>query len=331
MDLRPRRALRLLAALGVGRRLPFSVTFVLTHRCNSACAHCDIHLDARQELPTAAWLQALEELTRLGLARASFSGGEVLLRDDLGALLAQAKALGLLTSLNTNAWLLAPRWAALAPFLDMLVVSLDGARERHDRRRGQPGAFTRTLAALDEARVRGIATASITVLDRDNLGVVDEVLELAREHRFWAFFQPRQQSCFDAAAGLACGLEREDLVRIAAQLGQAQVRGYPVGASRAYLARLRQGGRTGGCAGCSAGRHFASVLPDGSLVPCHLTARLRDHPRGSQAGFAAAWRGLECSSTGPGCLISPYQELDALFHLDPRAWRAAWRRLRRVG
>ncbi len=324
---RPRAVLPLLTALVRGQRLPYSLTLVLTNRCNAACEACDIRLAGGPELPTAAWRDLLTAAAQLGLGRASFSGGEALLRPDLAVLLAHAKSLGLLTSLNTNAYLLASRFAEIAPHLDMLVVSLDGPAALHDRRRGLPGGHARTLAALADARARGIRAASITVLDGETRGVVPDVLAWAREIGFSAYFQPRQSSCFDAAAGLTPGLEPAALAAVAAELTIARRRGAPVGASAAYLARLSRGGPSGGCSGCRAGRYFASVLPDGRLVPCHLTAKARAYPNAAALGFAAAWQALEGPLSGPGCLIAPYQEMDALFHFDPSAVWAALRRL----
>src|SRR4029078_11201019 len=120
-----RSALRLGAARAAGRRLPYSISFILTHRCNFQCDYCDIPAAAGAEMTAAEVCAAIDDLTAAGLARASFSGGEALLRPDATEILAHAKARGLFTSLNTNGWLVERRIDALAGALDMMVISID--------------------------------------------------------------------------------------------------------------------------------------------------------------------------------------------------------------
>ena len=173
------------------------------------------------------------------------------------------------------------------------------------------------------------ASDSITVLTPDNLGVIDEVLALARELGFYAYFQPAYEDCFDHAAGVDPGLGARVFGDIAGRLARARAAGEPVGASPGYLERLANGPAFGDCGRCSAGRFWGTVLPDGRVIPCHLQARDGDHRflNGLEVGFAAAFRGLRRPMTGPGCAISPYQETDLIFALDRRAIAAALRRL----
>src|SRR4051812_17409473 len=92
------------AAKLTGRRLPFSITFILTHRCNFQCDYCDIPAAAGIEMTEAQFRAAIDELAAAGMARASFSGGEALIRSDATAIIKHARSLGLSTSLNTNGW-----------------------------------------------------------------------------------------------------------------------------------------------------------------------------------------------------------------------------------
>ena len=120
------KATRLAAARLQGRPLPFSITFILTNRCNFRCTYCNIPARAAAELTSEEFCSAIDAFSEAGMARASFSGGEALLRDDAVAIIAHARRRGLFTSLNTNAWLVEARWSELRGLLDMLVVSLDG-------------------------------------------------------------------------------------------------------------------------------------------------------------------------------------------------------------
>jgi MoaA/NifB/PqqE/SkfB family radical SAM enzyme len=323
------RSARLGLSMARGRRLPFSITFILTHRCNFRCAYCDIPDAAGDEMSAAEFCRAIDELTAAGMARASFSGGEALLRKDAAAIIRHAHERGLTTSLNSNAWLAGQHLDELAGIVDMLVVSLDGPEEVHDLVRRQRGSYQRVLDVLDGARRRGIGTATITVLSEKNLHVVEEVLALARQHGFWAYFQPAYQDCFRHDRGLDQALGPRMFADIAERLRRARADDLPVGASAGFLDRLARGPRFGDCEGCNAGRYFATVMPDGTMVPCHLTSTDHPYPNGRREGFAIAFDRLPHPKPGPGCAISPYQEMDLIFGLDPRAISAAVRRLAR--
>jgi MoaA/NifB/PqqE/SkfB family radical SAM enzyme len=270
---------------------------------------------------------AIDELCSIGLARASFSGGEALLRDDAMRIIRHARSRGLATSLNSNAWLTERRIDELAEVLDMLVISLDGPEPVHDLVRRRRGSYERVLGVLDAARARGLATATMTVLSRANLHVVEEVLELARRHGFWAYFQPAYENCFRHAAGLDPALGPRIYADVAARLRRARRQNLPVGASLGYLERLERGPSFGDCERCSAGRYFGTVMPDGVVVPCHLTSADHAYPNGRSVGFAKAFLSLPRPAPGPGCAISPYQETDLILSLDARAIGAAVQRL----
>src|SRR5208337_4934560 len=77
-----RRLARLGMARAAGRPLPFSMTFILTHRCNFRCDYCDVPDAAGAEMSRDEFCAAIDELAAEGMQRASFSGGEALLRED---------------------------------------------------------------------------------------------------------------------------------------------------------------------------------------------------------------------------------------------------------
>lgn len=329
---RTRNALRL-ARLGVAmarnQPLPFSVTFVLTHRCNFRCQYCDIPDAATEEMSREEFFAAIDELTAAGMARASFSGGEALVRPDTVDIIAHAHNHGLFTSLNSNGWLIGPWLNRLAPVLNMLVLSLDGPEHIHDAVRQRRGSYARVIDAIDEARARGITVATITVLGPWNTHeeTIEEILELARKHQFWAYFQPAYRHCFDLRDGWIHGFQSTWFEQIAVTLSNAAARGLPVGSSPGFFERLRRGPNFGDCTRCAAGKYFATVMPEGWVVPCHLTSRTGRYLNGRTVGFARAFFEMPRPPPGPGCAISPYQESDLIFSLDRTAITTALRRL----
>lgn len=322
-----RSAGRLALARATGRKLPYSITFILTHRCNFQCAYCDIPAAAGEELSEAELCGAIDAFTDAGLSRASFSGGEVLVREDAPRIIAHAKSRGLFTSLNTNGWLVPRHIEALTGALDMMVLSLDGATAAHDLVRAKKGSHSRVVESIELARARGIAVATITVLSKQNLHVVDDVLTLAERHGFWAYFQPAYTDCFDRQRGLDPALTQQVLASLSNDLRRHRAAGRPVAASPGFLDRLGQGPDFGSCASCAAGRYFGTVMPEGTVVPCHLVSKDATYFNGREVGFVRAFEQMPHPTTGAGCAISPYQESDLIFHLDPRAIASAIERV----
>jgi MoaA/NifB/PqqE/SkfB family radical SAM enzyme len=321
------RVVRLGVAMALGAPLPFSVTFILTNRCNLRCAYCNIPERAADEMSERDFCRAIDELADAGLARAGFSGGEALLRPDALAIIAHAKRRGLATTLNSNAWFARDRIAEIAAVVDLLVLSVDGPEEVHDLVRRRRGSYARVVETLEAARARGLRTATITVVSRANADVVDDVLALAARHGAWAYFQPAYDDCFDAAAGLDPAIGPTVLADLAARLDRAAASGARVASSASFRRRLARGPRFGDCATCHAGRYFGTVLPDGTVIPCHLKSAEAPRQNGLEIGFARAFREMKRPASGDGCAISPYQEADLIFGLDGGAIRAALARL----
>lgn len=317
---------RLGVARAAGRRLPFTVTFILTHRCNFRCDYCEIPEHAQDEMSEAEYCRAIDELRAAGMARASFSGGEALLRRDAARIIGHAKRAGCFTSLNSNGWRMGHALKDLSGVLDMLVLSLDGPEPVHDLVRRRPGSYARVVAAIEQARALGLSVATITVVGPWNVGRIEEIAELAGRLGVWAYFQPAHEECFDRAAGLHPALTPAVLADVADRLERLQRRGLPVGASPGFLSRLRRAPKFHACAECHAGRYFATVMPEGTVVPCHLTSRTAEYLDGRQVGFARAFFEMPRPVAGDGCAISPYVETDLIFRLDPRAIAAALRR-----
>src|SRR2546427_9089001 len=84
------------------QRLPLSVHFDLTYRCNERCVHCYLDHEDHGELSTAECIDALEQLAMAGTLFLTFSGGEIFLRRDLEELLATARRVYFVVNLKNN-------------------------------------------------------------------------------------------------------------------------------------------------------------------------------------------------------------------------------------
>lgn len=318
-----RRALPLLqlgARRAAGRKSPFQVTLSLTNRCNFRCEYCHIPLQRIEEMSTAEWLSAIDELHAAGMGRASLIGGEPLLYRGVAEVIRHLKRRGVHASMNTNGWLVPDRLDELAG-LDLACVTLDGAEDLHDRQR-HPGSHARVLRAIEALRGRGVAVVTMTVLTAAGVDHVDHVLDVARAHGIKAFFQLEHDAAMDVLRPIAPSLRQERIARLARHLRARKREGAPVGNSDASLQRQEEQRYLLGCDACWAGTYYGYVFSDGTVSHCLLTRGQVATGNGRLRGFARAFEEL-APPTGPGCACVPSYEVNRILDLDLRLLASA--------
>ena len=182
-----------------GLRHPVWCAWQVNYRCNFRCSFCNYWRDPMGDLPETTVTQfasGAEKLSQLGTILVSLAGGEPLIRPDIVDIV---RVVGRyhFPFLTTNGWL-ATRELAEELFgagLWGVSVSLDYADPaRHDRKRGQPGAHQRGLAALEHfSRARRWKWQRVNwmcVLMEDNLDQIEPMIELAADHGAYFMVQP---------------------------------------------------------------------------------------------------------------------------------------------
>jgi len=260
------RGLEPLAPAPLLRRGGWSQLFVeLTARCNEACLHCyaESSPDRSEALDRPTAEAVVREAAALGFPSIQLTGGEALLWTDLAELCRLARDEGIATiEVYTNGLLLNDaRYAPLRASGVAFAFSLYAATpEVHDRVTTVPGSHARTVAAIQRAVGGG---SSVRV------GVIVTRPEDAEQAR--------------AAQVLAreLGVERVG-VDVSREVG------------RGVFADSSDPGRAG--ASAPSGTHktdargggTAAVLPDGWVVPCIFSRRLRLGRVGPDGGLTAA-------------------------------------------
>lgn len=298
------------------------MTFSLTNRCNFRCDYCHIPLQKRDEMTTAEWMRAMDELWAGGMARASLIGGEPLLRPDAGELIHHLKSRGVHTAMNTNGWLVRDRIDEVAA-LDLVCLTLDGPREVHDAQRHR-GSYDRVIDAIEALRARGVPVVTMTVLTPRGAERMSHVLDVAEELGFKAFFQLEHDASVDVLAPIAPTMTDRYIADLSDRLLAEKDRGRPVGNSRTVLRMQRRDGRRigGDCGDCFAGRYFGYVFSDGTIAPCLLTQWQQELGNGRNQGFLRAFHAMSPPS-GPGCACVPIHEVNNILGFDLRVlWDA---------
>ena len=163
-----------------------NLTISLTLACNQGCSHCWVDAGAalQAELSNSDICSVLRQSRELGAEHVKFTGGEPLLRQGFSAVLSYAADLNFRISVETNGTLLRPEFISqVKSLLGKLhfYVSLDGASpDSHDSFRGQKGAFRHTVANLEKLRQADGYFSVHTVVQRNNIGEVPQIFELAR-------------------------------------------------------------------------------------------------------------------------------------------------------
>ena len=156
---------------------PILGTIIVTDRCNLKCRHCSVNNITSVLYPYAQIRDEMRKLYEMGVRILFFCGGETFLWRDgdrnLRDLVTEAKDMGfLIVNVVTNG-----TFPIDLPEADLILLSLDGDRERHNLVRGP--TFDVIMENVQNATADNICF--YMAINRLNKDAVREVCILARE------------------------------------------------------------------------------------------------------------------------------------------------------
>ncbi len=164
---------------------PFLAIWEVTQSCDLACKHCRAaaqpiaHPD---ELSNAEGKDLIDQIAAMGVPIFVFTGGDPMKRKDVFELIRYAAGKGVQVALTPSATPLLTREAIFKlkeAGLVRLGISLDGSSpEIHDTFRGLPGAWARTIQAVQWANEAGIPIQVHTTISRHNAHDLDNLCAL---------------------------------------------------------------------------------------------------------------------------------------------------------
>ena len=164
---------------------PFLAIWEVTQSCDLACKHCRAaaqpiaHPD---ELSSAEGKALIDQIADMHIPIFVFTGGDPMKRKDVFELIRYAADKGVQVALTPSATPLLTREAIFKlkeAGLVRLGISLDGSTpEIHDKFRGLPGAWARTIQAVEWANEAGIPIQVHTTISRHNAGDLDDLCNL---------------------------------------------------------------------------------------------------------------------------------------------------------
>jgi radical SAM protein len=178
-------------------RTPFLVIWETTQACDLACHHCRASaqpLRDERELTTEEGESVLRQIAEMGTPICVLSGGDPLKRPDLYRLIRYGAGLGLrmatipaATTMLTEDTVRRLKEAGVS----QMAVSLDFPRaDLHDGFRGVPGAFAKTLQAIEWAHAHDLPVQINTTLCGESAPYLEEMVGLVKRLGvvFWEVF-----------------------------------------------------------------------------------------------------------------------------------------------
>jgi len=164
---------------------PFLAIWEVTQSCDLACKHCRAaaqpiaHPD---ELTNAEGKALIDQIADMHIPIFVFTGGDPMKRQDVYELIRYAADKGVQVALTPSATPLLTREAIFKlkeAGIVRLGISLDGSTpEIHDTFRGLPGAWARTIQAVEWANEAGIPIQVHTTISRHNAHDLDNLCNL---------------------------------------------------------------------------------------------------------------------------------------------------------
>lgn len=167
---------------GTFNEYPVLSELAVTYRCNLRCNFCYVGDRRYGELSTSDAKKILYKIVHEAqIPSVSFTGGEPMLRKDIGELVAYASGIGMWTNLITNGVLLTSgnvRQLKSAG-LSSAQVSIEGPNSSvHDGITGVPGSFEKTLEGISLLKNAGIPVHTNTTISQGNCVHLDEIVSL---------------------------------------------------------------------------------------------------------------------------------------------------------
>jgi pyrroloquinoline quinone biosynthesis protein E len=274
---------------------PYALLAELTHRCPLRCAYCSNPValsPARDELDTDTWRRVLAEAGDLGVVQVHLSGGEPLVRTDLAAIVAAARAHDLYSNLITSGiGLTADRALELADAgLNSVQVSVQAHDDVLGTRIAGTGRLEDKRAAAAAVLDAGLPLSMNVVLHRDNLDHLAEVIELCRrwgavrlelanvQYYGWALLNASSLLPTRAQLERAAGVYHDLKSRLAGEM------------ELLWIVPDWFADRPKPCMGGWAARSL-TVAPDGTALPCPTAGVITslDFPDVRTASLASVW------------------------------------------
>jgi MoaA/NifB/PqqE/SkfB family radical SAM enzyme len=295
------------------KRTPLEVIHEVTFACNLRCKYCGLPFTKIREMSTKEVKLAIKEFTDAGTIAWTFTGGEPLLRKDMGELINYAKDRGILfLNLITNGILFKKKLNELKN-VDEIFFSLDGPKEVHEKLRGK-GTYDKVIEAIKLAKEENFKVTIQTVISEENIKNnffgLKFLFTLAKELGVRIIFHPLYSHAYSRNSYQRLTPEKNiEALKLIKEF-KKKIR-YIGRADVIYEEWIRRFGGKKTKVKSYAGKLYCHLLPDGNVSPCFFKKEMYN---GLKIGFLNAFRNL---NTPHNCdCISFFLDRDFLYSLN---------------
>ena len=248
------------------RNVPLAISWSLTNHCNQRCLYCRVWEQQLPELNTKEILGRIDQFSELGTKWISFTGGEPLLRDDIGEIIRHTKEKGIYVTISSNGSLVLEKIEDLNG-IDRIKFSLDGPQDIHDYVRGK-GSFEKVMQAITLCQSKNIPVRLECVLSKYNLDCIAYLVALAIRKKLIISFQPAIETLlWSNEPNPAAPRSSDEYQQAIKELIRLKKSGAPIYNSLAGLNHLAYWPNKRSIY-CSAGQLNLDVESDGTLLSC---------------------------------------------------------------
>ena len=254
---------------------PMVVSFEVTLSCVAKCRHCDTggKRDNEEKLPPEAYRKYIQDLKP---AFVQLSGGEPLLRDDLPEIVRVIKNGGSMpyVIVVTNGYLLnEQKYIELKKAgADRFSLSLDFPDERHDDFRRLPGLYAHLNKIVPQLASLGYGDLAMNCcITKANFQYLREVAYKCKEWGInvsYSAYSAKRTG--DPQYFISDEKDLETLRKIIDDLIIIKQKENIILNPAPVLLKIHKFFKDGGMSGCSAGKTFLVVRPEGTLNPCSM-------------------------------------------------------------
>jgi len=157
------------------RGKPHHAQWFITRRCNYKCLNCNIWEEQdEQELSTEEIKRGLDVLKNAGIVELVLSGGNPLLRADIGEIIDYATKRFVTTVYDNGS--LAVEKLDLLRNVDFVAISIDSLdAEKHDFIKNVPNAWQNAVQAVEVLKKEGVKVCVAPTISQMNLYEIEEL------------------------------------------------------------------------------------------------------------------------------------------------------------
>ncbi len=172
---------------------PKTVVWEITFKCNVNCIHCGsdcTSVEKEHQLTTAECFDVIEDLADIGAKTVILSGGEPLMRKDIGAIASMIRRMGMKVGFISNAYMLNEETIKLIDAIRPVAygISIDAADAYlHDYIRGKQGCFEHVQNAINLLHKYNITPSIVTTVHKLNYSQLPKIRDflIKNKVRLW--------------------------------------------------------------------------------------------------------------------------------------------------